>query len=616
MVGICVQIYIKKFILDFLLLIFSFPPLSNKMQRHRSTATTMSDDIMAECEMEIDASISDKLQEIQKERNADDDDIGIDDDNDELDKELGSIDQKDIDVMVENAEKVAMAYSKKNTAKTHESSSGNAATDEANRYNLLNEEQKLIVDLARRGSTVYYRGSAGTGKSFTVPAIKHAMLSRYAEYASATRGAFGQQPIIVGVAAPTGIAADRIGGVTIHSLLGITPADTDVEQTTKALVGHIHELWDIIESPQSSSNEVEEAKRRLTYTDMPAILTLRGMIFDEVSMVSGGFMEFINNVLQASRRNKDPMGGIQMVCSGDFLQLPCITKKDDPPIILFFKSEVCKQLNFQVVTLTKILRQKDVEFQKILFYVRTAAHTPKSVEIADIEEAERVKKILNDFIDSHRQPTNSSDNNADDGAVDIVTVNKDVDAINTTRLAMLPGAEKVYNVIDDVPPGFRVQSTTFNVSSYPLRLKMYARVMLLSNRPNDKLVNGSLGVVVKLGHDTITVKFDSGQTVEFSRQAYKSPCNSATRFQFPFNLAWALTTHKCQGLTFNKVRLHLSRIFSTGQMYTAWSRVTSPDGIQFIDVNIDSNMVCPEALKHETRLDRRVQQALEKLSIK
>jgi ATP-dependent exoDNAse (exonuclease V) alpha subunit len=285
-----------------------------------------------------------------------------------------------------------------------------------------------------------------------------------------------------------------------------------------------------------------------------------------------------------ARRIREPFGGVQIVMFGDLFQLPPVVKNEERALLsmfyssdYFFAATIWKEIHFNIIELNHIFRQSDENFISILNHVRE--YQISNDEIEELESTRSTK-------DSERFDTH---------AIHVCALRKTVQKINTELL----GTPTHF---------FEAQiSSDFNQSSIPcdkkLELRVGARVMMLVNSKLQGFCNGSLGEIVEIS-DKLTIKLDNGKLVEVERHEWndieyveengkivskkKGYCR-----QFPVTLAWAITIHKSQGLTFDNVIIHTQGIFAPGQLYVALSRCTSLEGI-VTDSFISKKQIFPD----------------------
>lgn len=415
----------------------------------------------------------------------------------------------------------------------------------------LSDIAKLTADFINTTERhVFLTGKAGTGKTTF---LKHIVQHTHKKTI---------------VAAPTGIAAINAQGVTLHSLLQlpfgafiperVVPPNVNTQFTT------LNNLF--------SNLRFNSSKRQL-------IQEMELLIIDEVSMLRADLLDCIDHMLRYLRKRKDvPFGGAQMLFIGDLLQLPPVVKDDEWNILksyynssYFFEAKALSAQPLIHVELEKIYRQSDDQFIAILNRFR--------------ENEQRKEDI--DFLNQLYKPEISE---ADaEGFIHLTTHNRKADSINAERLRALDSKSLTYqaDVANDFPE-----------NSYPipeeLVLKEGAQVMFIKNDPsgNGQFFNGKIGHVSKLSSGSIKVKFSNGDEVDVPQYTWENKRYSLNKdtneidekvlgsfTHFPLKLAWAVTVHKSQGLTFEKAILDLSGAFTQGQVYVALSRLTSLDGL-------------------------------------
>lgn len=382
---------------------------------------------------------------------------------------------------------------------------------------------------------VFITGRAGTGKSTLLQHFRN----------------ITKKNIVV--IAPTGVAAVNVKGQTIHSFFGFKPDITP--EMVKGL----------------------EPRKKTIYKKLDAI------IIDEVSMVRADLMDCIDEFLRIHGKNKNkPFGGIQMIFIGDLYQLPPVVTSRDRVIFgslyrspYFFDSMVfSSSFEMDFIELEKVYRQRDDRFLKILNAIRN--NTASDDDIAELNE-----RYMPDFHDE------------EGFYIYLTTTNDLADSINIERLSELKGREYSYHGsiegdfdIKDIPTGMEI------------RIKKGAQVMLLNNDPKGRWINGSIGKVsdiekIKGEPDTIFIELQSGEIVDvvpytwemyeyhYDKRAKTIISNVIGTFtQYPLKLAWAVTIHKSQGMTFDRAIIDIGRgTFSHGQLYVALSRCTTFNGL-------------------------------------
>jgi ATP-dependent exoDNAse (exonuclease V) alpha subunit len=402
--------------------------------------------------------------------------------------------------------------------------------DQLPEYLDINDEFKSAFDLMEyTKECLFITGKAGTGKSTLL------------KYFKANTG----KNIIV--LAPTGVAAINVGGQTIHSFFRLPPKIIQKDLIKRLRDRGLFENLDMI-------------------------------IIDEVSMVRSDLMDGIDYALRLNcGRMKKPFGGVQMVFFGDLFQLSPVVENEAKQLLgeryltpYFFSAKVFDDCYLKAIELSTIYRQKDSSFMGLLNRVRNKEHTQEDLEMLN-------QKVQKDIVVSRK-----------DSTVILTTTNNLANAINQDRLSKLSGKEIAYKAMAD---------GKFEESAYPtealLKLKKGAQVILIKNDPDKRWVNGTLAKVVALSQDSIIVGFNGfeydvpvvkWQKIEYSYNEDEDRIEDEVvgEFaQYPLKLAWAITIHKSQGQTFNKVIIDLGHgAFTHGQLYVALSRCTCLEGIK------------------------------------
>ena len=403
---------------------------------------------------------------------------------------------------------------------------------------VFDEQFSAAYDLLENNpSPLFVTGKAGTGKS--------TLLQYFREHTSKN----------IVVLAPTGVAAVNVRGQTIHSFFRFRPDIT----------------------PEGARSVRLRKAQKTIYKKLNAV------VIDEISMVRADLLDCVDAFLRLHGPDESaPFGGVQMIFFGDLYQLPPVMTRLDRDIFkdvyaspYFFDAVSFKQLDFKIVELKKIYRQKDEAFIRILNSVRD-----KSVSATDLD-------VLNRRLRPQFRPGEN------DFYVYLTTTNALADQINQERLKGLSGGS--FHLEGGLSGGFDVKALP---THQVLELKAGAQVMLLNNDPGGKWVNGTIGKIFAApqNHETtgtIRVALSSGLIVEvapfiwevfrffYNKDTEQIDSESAGSFrQYPLKLAWAITIHKSQGKTFSKVVLDIGNgTFAPGQMYVALSRCTDLEGL-------------------------------------
>ena len=372
------------------------------------------------------------------------------------------------------------------------------------------------------------------------------------------------------VVAPTGIAALNANGVTIHSMFQLPFA---------AFIPDNKQLPHFSDTVKFENRDSLGRHFKMNNVKRSVIRNMELLIIDEVSMLRADVLDAIDFMMRKVRRNERPFGGTQVLFIGDLLQLPPVVKNEEWEILkkyyrgmFFFHSHVMQQYPPLYIELDKIFRQTDSEFIAVLNNLRLNKITSEDVQ------------LLNQFV----QP--KFDLKSNKGYIILTTHNAKADTINAQSLQDLEGKLFTYlpEITDDFP------EKIFPLDKH-LQLKVGAQVMFVKNDLNfeKQYYNGKMGVIKSLTEKEIFVHFpEENKTIEVERYEWQNiryKVNENTKeieeeiigtfVHYPIKLAWAITVHKSQGLTFDKAALDVSQVFAPGQAYVALSRLRSLKGL-------------------------------------
>lgn len=399
----------------------------------------------------------------------------------------------------------------------------------------------------KTSENVFVTGKAGTGKTTFLRAIQKNTMKNTV------------------VAAPTGVAAINAGGMTLHSLFQLPfNAFLPTKQRVSPNFANINSLF---EGFKFSKAKIELIKE------------LELLIIDEVSMLRADTLDCIDTILRTLRKNQDDaFGGVQVLFIGDLFQLPPVVKDDEWAVLkdyydtpFFFSAQVMKESNFLNIEFTNIYRQTEEQFIGLLNKVRNNEMDEDDFFMLNDRYQPEMLTELEDYIT-------------------LSTHNVKVDRINQAQLQKLEG---------DLVEFTAVVEGDFNENSYPtemkLQLKIGAQVMFIKNdsKPEKKYYNGKLATVKKITKDDIVVQFfDDDEEFKVEKEIWENiryAYNTANDkieeekigsfTQYPLRLAWAITIHKSQGLTFDKAVIDAGYAFAAGQVYVALSRCTNIHGM-------------------------------------
>jgi uncharacterized protein YpbB len=413
------------------------------------------------------------------------------------------------------------------------------------------EAKYLLQFINQTNRSVFLTGKAGTGKTTLLKEIIQTTHKNCV------------------VVAPTGIAALNAGGVTIHSMFqlpfgGFIP-DNSVAQFN--------------ENSKFETRATLRRHFRMSGLKKAVINNMELLIIDEVSMLRSDLLDAMDFMLQSVRKKNLPFGGVQVLFIGDLLQLPPVVRDEEWRTLrnyyrgkFFFHSHVIEQNPPLYIELSKIFRQTDEQFISVLNNLRNNKITQNDVQ------------VLNQFV----QP--NFDLKANKGYITLTTHNNKADSINQQSLEDLEGTKRIYKA---------EVTGEFPDKIYPLEenleLKIGAQIMFIKNDLafEKRFFNGKMGIIKSFSDKEILVHFpDENTTIEVEKYEWQNirySVNENTKeieeevlgtfVHYPIKLAWAITVHKSQGLTFDKAALDVSQVFLPGQAYVALSRLRSLNGL-------------------------------------
>ena len=402
------------------------------------------------------------------------------------------------------------------------------------------------------GVSLFLTGKAGTGKTTFLRDIVASTTKRHV------------------VLAPTGVAAVNAGGVTIHSFFQL-PFDP-----------YLPDIKELV-----TEYQMPDSHKSLSKTKLNIIRTIDLLIIDEISMVRADLMDAIDMVLRRYRRSSRPFGGVQLLMIGDVHQLsPVVTETERPfmekvyPTPYFFASKALQRINYVTIELTTVYRQQDADFVDLLNHVRNNNIDATTLQVLNA----RVSHSSTQQLGHSATPP-----------ITLTTHNRQADAINQRHMDALTGERRVFEAH---------LKGNYPEKSFPcdrtLEVKVGERVMFVKNDSSGghRYYNGMLGTVTKFIYDSdvdkeyIEVINDEGDTIDVNRELWESLKYNldnktgaitqeveGTFSQYPLQPAWAVTIHKAQGLTFDRVSIDAANAFAFGQVYVALSRCRTLEGL-------------------------------------
>ena len=410
---------------------------------------------------------------------------------------------------------------------------------------LTDEFQKAFDLLESSHNNIFLTGKAGTGKSTFLKYFRTETKKK------------------VVVLAPTGIAAFNVKGQTIHSFFRFPVGFMDPRKT-----------------------------RNISEEEVDLYKAIDVLVIDEISMVRADVLDAIESFLRHHGKNPEqPFGGVQICLIGDLYQLPPVLTKEDKEtfhkfyeVPYFFGAHGFKREDFHLISLTHIFRQSEQDFIDLLNKMRENLMDESDVQMLN----DRAHK--KDFVDS-------------DEVIALTTTNQVADSMNKTKLEQLETPAFTYHAAVEGKLNMKEKMP----APIELILKIGAQVMFLKNETH--WVNGTLGKVVKLSAEEIWVELDEAaylvskaewESIKYEYNEEKDSIDEniiGSYKQFPLQLAWAITIHKSQGKTFDKVVIDLGKgVFTHGQAYVALSRCRTLDGIylrqplQLSDMRLDKKV--------------------------
>lgn len=384
----------------------------------------------------------------------------------------------------------------------------------AESHGLSDEQMNAYMRVVAGSENLFITGVAGTGKSTLLKAI------------AANTG----WPLV----ATTGIAAVNIGGLTLHSYLGIGLGTEDVSGLLTRVRKYSAKRWN----------------------------STTPLIIDEISMLDGNLLDKLNLVAKVIRQSNLPFGGMRIIAFGDFLQLAPVSGK------FAFESAFWKESAIQTINLETVYRQRDQKFIDILSKIRLGVRI---------------------------DPSDLAIRNATENILKLRSVNQEVDHINSTELNALEGESHTFQSIDfgDIAKLKELLVPETLVLKIGAKVMLMTNLNVKAG-----LCNGAIGTVLNIGTMHIQVDFGSGHVniVRDNFDISAANVNVARRHQFPLRVAYAITIHKSQGLTLREADVDLSKCFAPGQVYVALSRVRDLNGLYLKSFDPTRIIADPKAL--------------------
>lgn len=408
--------------------------------------------------------------------------------------------------------------------------------------------QSTALDILKMGRNVFLTGAPGTGKTH--------VLRGYVRYLR-DRGVF---PVL---AAPTGIAASHIGGMTLHACFGL---------------GHVEHLPTPAYLKRALGKPL--VRRRLS--------GMQVLIVDEVSMLSPVLFMTMDLMLRAAKGKDVPFGDVQVVLSGDFFQLPPVSRTREE-IRYAWQTPLWEELALHTCYLHEVYRQRDGELLTLLEEIRCGNVSEGSMDCLRRRYRRRPEVTV--------EPTK------------LYTHNADIDRINAERLDALAGRPATFVAREQGPAEKTKKILSSSLLSTVLQLKVGASVMFIKNSPDGDFINGTLGTVVEFDEEDGYPHVETATGVIHARplewQLEDEEGKTEARVtQVPLRLAWAITVHKSQGMTLDAAEIDLSKTFEAGQGYVALSRLKSMEGLMLMGMNQVALLVDEQVSAYDEEMRR------------
>lgn len=399
--------------------------------------------------------------------------------------------------------------------------------------------QKEALLVLKTGANVFLTGEAGSGKTH--------VLREYLNY-------LDEHGVVVGKTASTGIAATHMGGVTIHSWSGIGIKDSLSEYDLDAI------------------REKSYLQNRINKTDV--------LVIDEISMMHHFRFDMVDKVLRVLRDRDEPFGGMQVVVSGDFFQLPPVSRSYETAAHFAYRSSSWQELNFRVCYLDEQYRQTDKTYNGILNAIRSGRANQENIRQALASRLVASQK--KEFITK------------------LYTHNVDVDLENERELAAMQGKLYEYEALTRGRTPLVEALKKSCLAPEFLKLKIGAQVMFVKNNFDLGYANGTLGTVIDCESENVKVQLRDGSEILVEPEVWRVEEEGKVKAEFaqlPLRLSWAITVHKSQGMSLDAAQIDLTKAFEKGMGYVALSRIRTLDGLSLLGLNDEALRVDPEVLE-------------------
>ena len=406
--------------------------------------------------------------------------------------------------------------------------------------------QETALNIMKRGNSVFLTGGPGSGKTYT--------LNKYISF-------LNDHSIKVAITAPTGIAASHINGVTIHSFFGLGIKESLNEYEIESLL-----------------------EKKYLFEKMN---DLQVLIIDEVSMLHPETFNTIDQILRAFKNSQESFGGVQLILTGDFFQLPPVSKNKDTRFI--FQTPLWNELDLAICYLEGSYRHEDDALLCLLNEIRDGEVSKTSM------------------LELQSRTIQKSSQEMSSDITKLYTHNINVDAINKKALEDLEGSFFHFDAHHTGAQKWVERIFSSSLVLPRISLKKGALVFFIKNNYEEKYINGTLGKIIDFDtfNNPIVETFDgrniTAKRVSFTYTDQQGVVKAEVK-QVPLRLAWAITVHKSQGMTLEAAEIDLSKSFGYGMGYVALSRLTSLAGLYLSGINEMAYKLDPQVAAYDREL--------------
>jgi len=424
--------------------------------------------------------------------------------------------------------------------------------------NSLNEKQNEAFNAMKNNKNIFITGPGGSGKSHVI----NSFVNYY-------KNNIENEENKLYVTSSTGLSSLLINGITIHQYSGIGTGEKDIEYYVKSI------------------QKKKIVRERWKNTSV--------LIIDEISMINSNLFEKLDIIAQRIRKNNKPFGDIQIICSGDFLQLPPVKSED-----FCFESFTWDITIDKIFYFDKIIRQNNEEFQNVLNKIRVGVidnEVKNCLERCKNRKLENKDGIIPTLLFSKKEIVKTHNDK---------NLNKLIDEGHkkVTYKSEYIFSSKINDLVKD--DYIKLINSQYNIED-EIILTKYSQVMLNINNIDEGLANGSRGIIIDFSEsNNPIVQFLNGKVLEIKKKDYKLEENkdSITKKQIPLIHAWAMTIHKAQGMSLEYIQTDIGKsIFEYGQAYVVLSRIKNLEGLSLMDIDYSKIKANPKLIKFYNTLN-------------